>query len=102
MKKIILCASALGLVTAVASAQNANITWQTPATISGTSDVSVDGTSVGTWGPGDDWGGTSRSDNYPVNGVTFDAYGSGPFGSWVSNSGLNDRYWSTTIILRHQ
>jgi len=78
----------------VASAQNANITWQNPVTISGTSDVSLDGTLVGTWGPGDDWGGTSRSDYYPVNGVTFAAYGSGPFGSWVSTSGLDDRYGS--------
>jgi hypothetical protein len=94
MKKIILCVSVLGLAAAAASAQNANISWQAPTTISGASDVSVAGTLVGTWGPGDDWGGTNRSDNYPVNGVTFAAYGSGSFSSWVNSSGLNDRYGS--------
>ncbi len=94
MKTNILCAFVAGAFALAAPAQNANITWQSPATISGTSDVSLDGTLVGTWGPGDDWGGTSRSDYYPVNGVTFAAYGSGPFGSWVSTSGLDDRYGS--------
>lgn len=92
MKTIILCAFVAGAFALVANA--ANINWQTPLTISGTSDVSLDGTLVGTWGPGDDWGGTSRSDYYPVNGVTFAAYGSGPFGSWVNTSGLDDRYGS--------
>ncbi len=92
MKTIILCAFMAGAFTLVANA--ADINWQTPLAISGTSDVSLDGTLVGTWGPGDDWGGTSRSDYYPVNGVTFAAYGSGPFGSWVSTSGLDDRYGS--------
>ncbi len=80
------------MLAAVANAQNANITWLTPTTISGTSDVSLDGTLVGTWGPGDDWGYPNYSDLYPVNGVTFNAYGSGPFNSFVSTSGLNDRY----------
>ena len=94
MKTVILYASIVSVLTTVASAQNPNITWQTPLTISGTSDVSTAGTVVGTWGPGDDWGGISRSDYYPVNGVTFAAYGSGPFASWVSTSGLDDRYGS--------
>jgi len=94
MKKIILCASVLGLVTTVASAQNANIAWQAPTTISGTSDVNVNGTLVGTWGPGDDWGGTNRSDYFPVNGVAFAAYGSGTFSTWASSSGLDSRYGS--------
>ena len=94
MKTIILCICVAGALVLAVRAQNANITWQNPVTISGTSDVSLDGTLVGTWGPGDDWGGTSRSDYYPVNGVTFAAYGSGPFGSWVSTSGLDDRYGS--------
>jgi hypothetical protein len=75
-----------------ATVRGADITWQAPATISGTSDVSVHGTLVGTWGPGDDWGGLNRSDYYPVNGVTFAAYGSGPFNSFVGSSGLDDRY----------
>src|SRR2546421_13128121 len=90
MKAILLCATIAGLLTTAATA--ANITWASPTTISGTSDVSTLGTTVGTWGPGDDWGGFSRSDYYPVNGVTFAAYGSGPFGSWISTSGLDDRY----------
>jgi PEP-CTERM motif len=94
MKTVIICASITGLLAIAANAQNPNITWQTPLTISGTSDVSTSGTLVGTWGPGDDWGGTMRSDNYPVNGVTFAAYGSGPFGSWISTSGTDDRYGS--------
>ena len=90
MKTIILCATVAAMITAPAEA--ANIIWGSPTTISGTSDVSTLGTTVGTWGPGDDWGGLNRSDFYPVNGVTFAAYGSGPFGSWVSSSGLDDRY----------
>lgn len=94
MKTAILGILMMGATALVAGAQNADITWQNPATISGTADVSLDGTLVGTWGPGDDWGGTLRSDYYPVNGVTFAAYGSGPFGSWVSSSGLDDRYGS--------
>jgi len=92
MKAIILCATVVGMVAAGANA--ANIIWGSPTTISGTSDVSTLGTTVGTLGPGDDWGGFNRSDYYPVNGVTFAAYGSGPFGSWVSTSGLDDRYGS--------
>jgi len=79
---------------AVTTANAANITWGTPTTISGTADVSTLGTTVGTWGPGDDWGYPNYSDLYPVNGVTFNAYGSGPFNSFVSTSGLDDRYGS--------
>jgi len=94
MKTAIPSAFLACLFAAAAQAQNANINWQAPATISGTSDVSLAGTLVGTWGPGDDWGGTSRSDNYPVNGVTFAAYGSGLFSSWVGDSGLDNRYGS--------
>jgi hypothetical protein len=91
VKAVIISAFSVGIFAVTASAQP-NITWQAPATISGTSDVSTQGTLVGTWGPGDDWGGSQRSDYYPVNGVSFAAYGNGPFGSWVSTSGLNDRY----------
>ncbi len=83
----------VSLLSVVASAQDPNITWGTPTYISGTSDVSVAGTLAGTWAPGDDWGGTDRSDYYPVNGVTFAAYGSGFFsGSGFTTSGINDRY----------
>jgi PEP-CTERM motif len=94
MKTIVLSALMIGASALVVNAQNPNITWGTPTTISGTSDVSTDGAFVGSWGPGDDWGGTMRSDNYPVNGVTFAAYGSGPFGSFISQSGTDDRYGS--------
>ncbi|MGH7955245.1 MAG: PEP-CTERM sorting domain-containing protein [Gloeomargaritales cyanobacterium] len=77
------------MLTAVANAQNADITWQTPTTISGTSDVSTSGTVVGTWAPGDD---QYSPDSLPVNGVTFNAYGSGPFNSLVSSTGINNHY----------
>ena len=92
IKTVIVCTLAVAVFNAAAHASD--IAWQAPTTISGTSDVSLDGIVAGTWGPGDDWGGANRSDNYPVNGVTFNAYGSGPFGSWVSTSGLDDRYCS--------
>jgi hypothetical protein len=92
MKTIVICASIVSVFTAVANAQNANVTWDTPLTISGTSDVSLDGTLVGTWGPGDDYGSPNRSDNHPVNGVTFAAYGSGFFSTGFSSSGFQDRY----------
>jgi hypothetical protein len=80
---VVFCACTVSMFNAAANA--ADISWGTPTTISGTSDVSLDGTLVGTWGPGDDWGGFNRSDYYPVNGVTFATYGNGPFGSWVSD-----------------
>ena len=94
MKKIILSVSMTGLMSLAAYAQTPNITWGAPTTISGTSDVSIVGTVLGTWAPGDDWGGTSVADNYPVNGVTFAAYGSGPLNpaNGFGTSGLNDRY----------
>jgi hypothetical protein len=92
MKTIVLCAVMIGASVLVANAQNANITWGAPTTISGTSDVSTLGALVGTWAPGDDWGGTLRSDYYPVNGVTFAAYGSGPFGSFINQTGFDGRY----------
>jgi hypothetical protein len=95
MKKIILCASMAGLISVAANAQNPNITWGAPTTISGTSDVSIAGALAGTWAPGDDWGGTMRADYYPVNGVTFAAYGSGLLsGSGFTSSGVQDRYGS--------
>src|SRR5690242_9993337 len=54
-----------------------NVTWQSPVTISGPSDVSTLGALFGTWAPGDDYGSPNRSDDHPVNGVTFAAYGTG-------------------------
>ena len=95
MKKIILTAAMASLASVAAHAQTPNVTWGTPSTISGTSDVSIVGALVGTWAPGDDWGGTSRSDYYPVNGVTFAAYGSGLLtGSGFTTSGFDSRYGS--------
>jgi len=91
MKTVILCASIVSVLTVVANAQNANILWQTPLTISGTSDVNTSGTVVGTWAPGDD---AYNPDSLPVNGVTFNAFGSGPFNSFVSTSGIDGHYTS--------
>jgi PEP-CTERM motif len=88
MKTVILYASIVSVLTAVANAQP-NITWQTPLTISGASDVSTSGTVVGTWAPGDD---TYNPDSSPVNGVTFNAFGSGPFASFISTPGANNHY----------
>lgn len=89
MKTVILYASIASVFTAVANAQNANITWDAPLTISGTSDVNTSGTVVGTWAPGDD---AYNPDSLPVNGVTFNAYGSGPFNSFINTSGIDGHY----------
>src|SRR6266567_3519992 len=74
IRAVIVCASSAGIFIATAKAQP-NISWQAPVTISGTSDVSTLGALYGTWAPGNDWGGGNRADNFPVNGVTFAAYG---------------------------
>jgi hypothetical protein len=58
-----------GLLSAVAQAQNALINWQTPATISGASDVSTLGTYLGSWAPYD-----GSANTLPVNGVTFQGF----------------------------
>src|SRR6266436_4390571 len=89
MKAVIVCACTVGMFNAGANA--ADITWQAPTTISGASDVSTLGTLVGTWAPGDD---AYNPDSLPVNGVTFNAYGSGPFNSFVSTSGIDAHYTS--------
>jgi len=95
MKTVVLYASIVSVLTTVASAQTPAITWTAPTYISATSDVSIVGVLAGTWAPGDDWGGTSRADNYPVNGVTFAAYGSGFFsGSGFTTSGFDSSYGS--------
>jgi hypothetical protein len=91
MKTAIISTSIIGMIAAAANAQNANITWGTPTLISGASDVSVLGTQVGTWAPGDD---AYNPDTLPVNGVTFNAFGSGPFNSLVSSSGIDNHYTS--------
>jgi len=91
MKPLVICASIIGLLTGAANA--ANITWGTPTGISGASDVNLQGTLHGTWAPGNDWGGSDRSDYFPVNGVTFAAYGTSGVNFAFSGSGINlDRY----------
>src|SRR5262245_49243489 len=46
-----------------------SVTWQTPATISGASDVATNGAYFGSWAPQD-----ANANNYPVNGVTFQGF----------------------------
>src|SRR5580658_8535962 len=59
----------VSLLAAVAQAQNANVTWQTPVTIAGASDVSTLGTYYGSWAP---YNGSANT--MPVNGVAFQGY----------------------------
>lgn len=69
MKTAVLSVSIVSLLAAAAQAQNENITWQTPTTISGTSDVSTLGTYFGSWAPQD-----GGANTLPVNGVTFQGF----------------------------
>src|SRR6187431_52074 len=91
-RTIIVCA--VGVVFCIATANaGPDITWQAPVTVSGTTDVSTSGTLYGTWAPGNDWGGGNRADYFPVNGVTFAAYGTDGVNFGLSGSGINlDRY----------
>jgi hypothetical protein len=68
MKRIILIVSVVSICAGVANAQS-DITWQTPVTISGTSDVSTVGIYFGSWAPYD-----GSANSYPVNGVTFQGF----------------------------
>src|ERR1700679_903056 len=80
MKKILICASIVSVLTAVANAQNENITWLTPTTISGASDVNTSGTYFGSWAP-------NASSSLAVNGVTFQNSSDLPgFGTSFDNS----------------
>jgi hypothetical protein len=51
-----------------------NVTWQTPVTISGASDVSTLGSYFGSWAPQD-----GSANTFPVNGVTFQGFSDLPF-----------------------
>src|SRR5205085_12695706 len=51
-----------------------NVTWQTPVTISGASDVSTLGTYFGSWAPQD-----GSANTLPVNGVTFQGFSDLPY-----------------------
>ena len=63
----------------------ANIIWQAPVTISGTSDVSTQGTYFGSWAP---YNGSANT--LPVNGVTFQGFSDLPHFSTVDlDNGYN-------------
>src|SRR6266850_365724 len=96
IKAIIVWACGAVIFIATANA-GPDVTWQTPVTISnpGTPDVNTSGTRYGTWAPGNDWGGGNRADYFPVNGVTFAAYGTDGANFGFSGAGINmDRYWA--------
>lgn len=85
MKKIVLYLSLACLASAVAQAQNENVTWQAPMAISGPSDVNTQGTFYGSWAPYD-----GSANTYPVNGVVFQGYSSLPgFNASGNDSGYN-------------
>jgi hypothetical protein len=85
MKTIILCVGIAGMLTLAAKAQNPNITWGTPTTISGTSDVSTLGTYFGSWAPYD-----GSANSFPVNGVTFQGFSDLP--DFAEGSTLDNGY----------
>jgi len=68
VKAQMFCVVALGCLAIVANAQP-SITWQTPVTISGTSDVNTSGVYFGSWAPQD-----GSANSHPVNGVTFQGF----------------------------
>ncbi|HWY30896.1 MAG TPA: hypothetical protein VNX46_09090, partial [Candidatus Acidoferrum sp.] len=77
------------------------ITWQTPAAISGTSDVSRLGVYLGSWAPGD-----ANASSYPVNGVTINGWNDLPglgyanivnFYSSFGNPGTADPNYNTLL-----
>ena len=86
MKKIVLCAAVIGAFSGIAQAQNENVTWQAPATVSGASDVSTEGSYYASWAPYD---GNAVNGNYPVNGVVFQAYSDIPN---FSTTGFDNGY----------
>jgi PEP-CTERM motif len=99
MKKILICTSLAGMIAATANAQNENITWQAPMSISGPSDVSTLGTYFGSWAP--------HGSTLAVNGVTFMANSDLPgLGTSFDNStgsgtfpapGITDPNYSTLL-----
>src|SRR5882724_10351735 len=80
MKKLLICASIVSVLAAVASAQPA-ITWQSPLAISTDTDVSILGTQLFGWNP---YNGSPQN----VNGVSFS--GSPP--AYNPTAGLTDGY----------
>jgi len=83
MKAITLCATIAGMVTTAANA--ADITWASPTTISGASDVSTLGNYFGSWAP---YNGSANT--MPVNGVTFQGFSDLPgLSSFQLDNGYN-------------
>jgi len=68
IKTAVVCALSLGVFITIANAQP-DVTWQTPVTISGTSDVTNSGIYFGSWAPQD-----GSANSFPVNGVTFQGF----------------------------
>lgn len=92
IKGALICAF-VGIVLITTAGAGPNITWDHPVSISDASDVSTLGALYGTWAPGNDYGGANRADYYPVNGVTFAAYGTDGANFGFSGSGIDlDRY----------
>src|SRR5437867_3672929 len=54
---------------AIATNAQPSVSWQTPVSISGTSDVKTSGVYFGSWAPQD-----GSANSYPVNGVTFQGF----------------------------
>jgi hypothetical protein len=97
MKTVIIYASIVSVLATVASAQNENITWNTPLTISGASDVSTLGTYYGSWTPyaynsPEVVNGVTLGSDLPGKTQTFDnAGGTGTFNSpGTSDANYND------------
>src|SRR5258706_1544852 len=68
VKAHMFCVVSLSSLVIMANAQP-SITWQTPTTISGTSDVNTSGAYFGSWAPQD-----GSANSHPVNGVTFQGF----------------------------
>jgi hypothetical protein len=97
MKRKLLYASVASMLAAVANAQNANITWNTPLTISGSSDVSTLGNYFGSWTPyaynsPETVNGVSLGSDLPGVSSTFDnAGGTGTYDSpGTASANYND------------
>jgi hypothetical protein len=87
MKRTLLLAALVSLAGNLATA--AVITWQTPSTITGASDVTLQGTYHGSWAP---YNGNASST--PVNGVSFQGFSDLP--SLNHNFDDGGGYWGTS------
>ena len=87
MKRTLLLAALVPLAGNLATA--AVVTWQTPSTITGASDVTLQGTYYGSWAPYN--GGASST---PVNGVSFQGFSDLP--SFTHNFDDGGGFWGTS------